>query len=150
MMVKKGFAEISDEMEYRSDLAKLAKFELNAQKAGKGLWAELDDNFREEVDNETSENFIKETEFMEELKNSMNEEKIGEEDAMESGEEENDYNDDPEDGLEDLIDELANEFDEACESIENKIKELDNKLDEAGSSADVGPFRLASRNSKER
>lgn len=41
MMVKKGFAEISDDMEYRTDLEKLSKFEIKAQQAGKGIWADL-------------------------------------------------------------------------------------------------------------
>ena len=50
MMVKKGFAEISDAMEYRTDLEKLSRFELKAQKAGKGIWADLSEDSNDEAD----------------------------------------------------------------------------------------------------
>ena len=64
-MVKKGFAEISDEIVYRTDLERLAKFELKAQKLGKGIWADLGEHDGDEADDDVSDDFMEETEEVE-------------------------------------------------------------------------------------
>lgn len=105
-MVKKGFAEISDEVVYRTDLERLAKFELKAQKLGKGIWADLDlgEHDGDEADDDVSDDFMEEVEVEQDLES------------------------DVEDSLVDLIDKLQGKLAKTDKKIEEKREKLYDKL----------------------
>ena len=117
-MVKKGFAEISDEIVYRTDLERLAKFELKAQKLGKGIWADLGEHDGDEADDDVSDDFMEETE---EVEDALEEE-------MEEVEVEQDLESDVEDSLVDLIDKLQGKLAKTNKKIEEKREKLYDKL----------------------
>ncbi|WP_188022094.1 thermonuclease family protein [Synechococcus sp. RS9907] len=117
-MVKKGFAEISDEIVYRTDLKRLAKFELKAQKLGKGIWADLGEDNGDEADDDVSDDFMEETE---EVEDALEEE-------MEEVEVEQDLENDVEDSLVDLIDKLQGKLAKAGKKLEEKREKLYDKL----------------------
>ena len=105
LMVKKGFAEIDDDMEYRSDLERLAKMERKAQRGGKGIWSEFDED---------------DTDDIEELDDSI--------------EDEGGKDHDRDDGVhssEDLLAELEQDYIKSSKKLEKKLKKLAIKLDQA-------------------
>jgi len=117
-MVKKGFAEISDEIVYRTDLERLAKFELKAQKLGKGIWADLGEHDGDEADDDVRDDFMEETEGVEDAL----------EEEMEEVEVEQDLESDVEDSLVDLIDKLQGKLAKTDKKIEEKREKLYDKL----------------------
>ena len=117
-MVKNGFAVISDEVVYRTDLERLAKFELKAQKLGKGIWADLGEHDGDEADDDVSDDFMEETE---EVEDALEEE-------MEEVEVEQDLESDVEDSLVDLIDKLQGKLAKTDKKIEEKREKLYDKL----------------------
>ena len=117
-MVKKGFAEISDEIVYRTDLERLAKFELKAQKLGKGIWADLGEHDGDEADDDVSDDFMEEAE---EVEDALEEE-------VEEVEVEQDLESDVEDSLVDLIDKLQGKLAKTDKKIEEKREKLYDKL----------------------
>jgi len=125
-MVKKGFAEISDEIVYRTDLERLAKFELKAQKLGKGIWADLGEHDGDEADDDVSDDFMEETEEVEDALEEEMEDALEEE--MEEVEVEQDLESDVEDSLVDLIDKLQGKLAKTDKKIEEKREKLYDKL----------------------
>ena len=128
-MVKKGFAEISDEIVYRTDLERLAKFELKAQKLGKGIWADLGEHDGDEADDDVSDDFMEEMEGVEDaLEEEMEEVEDALEEEMEEVEVEQDLESDVEDSLVDLIDKLQGKLAKTDKKIEEKREKLYDKL----------------------
>ena len=147
MMVKKGFAEISDDMQYRSDLERLAKFELKAQKVGKGIWADLGKNVGDDVNEDMTEDFIQKIEGIE---ISMEGKEIEEEDESEVETEDEGHGENVEDAIEDWIDKLEDKFNKASKKLEEKIEILDDKLDQAESEADEKAIEVIIEKFKEK